>query len=109
MTCSAGVCQCQGITQPAGPFNRITEAPLEGSPLSTARATHAGSPGSGANLFSDILRATPMSSARATTIQLSAAIVTFIVLTTSFVEPRQDALLRNLPRSCVVYRISLGR
>src|ERR1700733_10266910 len=105
MTCSVGVCQCQGITQPAGPFNRITEAPFEGSPLSTARVEHAGSPASGANLFSDILRATPMSSARATKIQPSTAIVTFIIVATLFVESRQHALLSTLPRFCVVYRI----
>jgi hypothetical protein len=42
ITCSIGVCQCQGIEQPAVPLNRITDAPLEGSPDWTARVMHAG-------------------------------------------------------------------
>src|SRR5258707_11327693 len=65
MTCSVGVCQCQGIEQPAVPLKTITDAPLDGSPLSTAMMTHDGSPAVGANLFSDSLRSTPISSASA--------------------------------------------
>ena len=37
MTCSVGVCQCQGIKQPMVPLKTITDGPLEGSPLSTQR------------------------------------------------------------------------
>src|SRR5438105_1531588 len=63
MTCSVGVCQCQGITQPAVPLKTIIDGPLEGSPLSTAIIMHEGSPAIGASLFSDSLRSTPISSA----------------------------------------------
>src|SRR5437867_11475336 len=63
MTCSVGVCQCQGIKQPAVPLKTITDGPLEGSPLSTAMVVHEGSPAIGANLFSDNLWSTPISSA----------------------------------------------
>src|SRR5437773_11527292 len=63
MTCSVGVCQCQGIKQPAVPLKTITDGPLEGSPLSTAMVVHEGSPAIGANLFSDNLWNTPISSA----------------------------------------------
>src|SRR6266849_3598834 len=65
ITCSVAVCQCQGIAQPAVPLNTMTDAPLDGSPLSTAMVTHSGSPAIGASLFSAILRNTPISSARA--------------------------------------------
>src|SRR5438477_9699504 len=63
ITCSVGVCQCQGIEQPAVPLKTITDGPLDGSPLSTAMAMHEGRPAIGANLFSESLRSTPMSSA----------------------------------------------
>src|SRR6476646_4438131 len=63
MTCSVGVCMCQGITQPAVALKTITEGPLDGSPLSTAITVHDGIPGNGANLFSENLRSTPISSA----------------------------------------------
>src|SRR6188472_3676956 len=61
MTCSVGVCQCQGIEQPAVPLKMITDGPLEGSPLSTAIVMHEGNPAMGVSLFSDSLRRTPIS------------------------------------------------
>ena len=45
ITCSVGVCQCQGMTQPAEALNRITDGPLAGSPLCTAMFTQDGSGG----------------------------------------------------------------
>src|SRR5215510_8512097 len=47
MTGSVGVCQCHGIRQPAVPLKTMTDAPLDGSPLCTARETHWGSPAIG--------------------------------------------------------------
>src|SRR5205809_5444697 len=78
MTCSFGVCQCQGIRQPAVPFADIMDGPLEGSPLWTAAVVHEGNPGNGSNLFSDIFRRIPMSSALATNTQARTARTNFI-------------------------------
>src|SRR5437764_160059 len=78
MTCSVGVCQCQGIEQPDAPLKTITDDPLEGSPLSTAMVIHAGSPAIGLSLFSDSLRSTPISSAWATKRQANTTAANFI-------------------------------
>src|SRR5438876_1095169 len=51
MTCSFGVCQCQGILHPAAAFSKITDAPCAGSPLSTAPLAQAGSPGKFVNFI----------------------------------------------------------
>src|SRR5713101_1099892 len=48
--CSAGVCQCQGTTHPVAAFMSISEAPFEGSPLSTTLLVQVGRPGTFTNL-----------------------------------------------------------
>ena len=55
ITRSVGVCQCQGIRQPAEPLPKRTDAPLDGSPLSTAVVMQEGKPGIPVKVFSDIL------------------------------------------------------
>src|SRR5262249_23637091 len=63
MSCSVAVCQCQGTSQPAVPLTRNTEGPFAGSPLCTDDLMHEGRSGIASNLFSDIMRRTPMSCA----------------------------------------------
>src|SRR6266567_7189177 len=55
--CSFGVCQCQGIEQPAANLARMTEGAFEGSPLCTEPGAHVGSPGTVMNFISDMFRA----------------------------------------------------
>src|SRR5437867_1154762 len=94
MTCSVGVCQCHGIAQPALPLKTITDGPLDGSPLSTAAVTHWGNPGRGSNLFSAIVRSTPMSSARAINTQAIAAITNLMMFLLRGILPEQEAARR---------------
>src|SRR6185503_17604280 len=79
MTVSAGVCQCHGTRHPGFPLKRMTDAPLPGSPLCTEALRHEGRPGTGSNLFSDILRTTPWAQTGAATRQ---AISDTTILTT---------------------------
>src|SRR5262245_60173676 len=69
ITCSVGVCQCQGTRHPGLPLKRMTAAPFAGSPLCTEAVTHEGRPGTGSNLLSDILRTTPWAQTGAATRQ----------------------------------------
>src|SRR2546422_11329095 len=45
MTCSFGVCQCQGMAQPALARTRSTEGPVVGSPCSTLPVMQGGTLG----------------------------------------------------------------
>src|SRR6185312_6398442 len=50
ITVSVGVCQCHGATHPGANLARMTDAPLLGSPFSTATVKHFGAFGTAPNL-----------------------------------------------------------